>query len=64
VAPAEARVTVLGDVVLGDAEDLTDLDAGPDRLARPVVRLLKYPKRRSAAGFTFPYTNVRPPSPR
>src|ERR687893_1140984 len=41
VAAAEARVTVLGDVVLGDAEDLAYLDAGPDRPARPVVRLLE-----------------------
>src|SRR5215210_1740432 len=42
---AEARVAVLGDVVLGDTEDLTHLDAWPYLSARPVVRLLQHPEK-------------------
>src|SRR5918999_5194635 len=41
VSPPEARVAVPGYVVLGDAEDLADLDAGPDLRAGPIMRLLQ-----------------------
>src|SRR5215207_177619 len=44
---AEARVAVLGDVVLGDTEDLIHLDARSYLRARPVMRLLKYTEKPS-----------------
>jgi hypothetical protein len=45
--PVQAFDAVLRDVVLGDAEDVADLDAAAYLGAGPVVYLWSTPKRRS-----------------
>src|SRR5215210_7965124 len=54
MAAAEARVTVFRDVILGDAEDLTHLDARSYLGTRPVVGLLQHPEKTSGRGLHPP----------
>src|SRR5215208_1758689 len=54
MAPTEARIAVTGYVVLGDAEDLTHLDTGPDRITGSVMRLLQHPEEALGCGLHAP----------